>query len=761
MKMDHHADIFPWNDSFSTGVYEIDLQHKKLIDILNNIAGYIALQGNEVDFDILINELVDYAIYHFDTEDKFWLDVIHDTPQTKQHRESHNQFVNKINALKADVDYYAEEQWIEELLSFLASWLASHILESDKYMALLVEALQAGKSLEEAEIWADEQLHDTAKVTIDVILTAYRCLAANTIRLMREIKSGTIILNKLSESEQNLQQALDYAQIAHWSFPYKGESATWSPQMYHLLGLSENVSASPEVLCNIMKAEYQQSFLTAIKRCFETGEEHHIEYQIIRPNNGAVRWIECRGKVHYSKDGTPAKMSGFVQDITERKEYEHQITQLAYYDPLTLLPNRRLLLDRLNQSIVMSDRHAFFNALLFIDIDNFKTVNDSHGHEYGDSLLQQASARIQKCIRKGDTLARIGGDEFIIILSEMGGNEVEASMKAEIVTHKVLNVLSLPYTINKHQFESSASIGIILFNDSSVSASELLKRADISMYQAKKSGKSSICFYDPQMHKEITTRLNLEKELRTALREQQFELYYQPQVDYQNIVTGGEVLIRWIHPAKGLINPDDFIPIAEDSGLIIPIGEWVLKVACEQLSRWKENASTDHLTLSVNVSYKQFREPNFVSLVSNLVKDYGVTPGKLKLELTESVFVDKMELTVAQVEALEELGVQLSLDDFGTGYSSLQYLRRLPLSQLKIDRSFVDELETNLNDQSIVKTIILMASSLGMDVIAEGVETFEQRDYLANNGCNLYQGYFFSKPIPINQFETYLMSTIN
>ncbi|MCE0492717.1 EAL domain-containing protein [Vibrio salinus] len=759
MEIAHRVDIFPWNNSFNTGVYEIDQQHKKLVQILNKVAGYMALESSHVDFDVLIDELIDYAIYHFETEDHFWLEKLPDTSHTSEHQESHHHFIQTINRLKANVNHYPEEVWIEELLSFLASWLASHILESDKRMALLVEAVREGMSPEVAARWVDLQMHDDAKATINVILTAYKSLAANTIRLMREIKAGAITFSKLSESEQRLQQAMDYAKIAHWSFPYKGNVANWSPQVYSLLGIPDSQVAGTKTLCSIMNDEFRQPFLSSMKRSFDTGLEHHIECQILRQADDKIRWIECRGKVIYGDDGEPCKISGFVQDITDRKEHEDKITQLAYYDSLTLLPNRRLLVDRLNQSIAMCDRNSFYNALLFIDIDNFKTVNDTHGHEYGDFLLQQAASRIRGCIRMGDTLARIGGDEFIIILSGMGVTEVEASIKSKTVSNKILKALASPYSINKHQFNSSASIGIILFNDSNVSASELMKQADISMYQAKQSGKNSVCFYNPQMHKDMTTRIRLEKELRTALQEQQFELFYQPQVDHLNHVIGGEVLIRWKHPKKGLINPERFIPIAEDTGLIIPIGEWVLEKSCEQLSHWMKDDRTKNLTLAVNVSYKQFCQPGFVAEVSLLIKRYHIDPGKLKIELTETLFVDNMEKTVSQVEALKRLGVLLSLDDFGTGYSSLQYLKRLPLSQLKIDRSFIDDLEDDLNDQSIVKTIILMARSLGLNVIAEGVETAEQKHYLEENGCFLYQGYFYSKPVPVCEFENYAIST--
>lgn len=752
----HHVDIFPWSDNFNTGVDEIDQQHRKLVAILNQVASFITLQRTNIDPDNLIGELVDYAVFHFDSEENYWLNSLPESEYTKQHRDTHNQFIQRVNDLKESAKALSEEQWLDELLSFLASWLASHILKSDKHMALLVEAVHSGLSIEQASVWAEEQMQGAAENTINIILSAYKSLSANTIRLMREIKNGNQTLNKLIKSEGDLKEAMDYAKIGRWSFPYKGQVADWSPQMFDLFGLKPDVIPGPESLCCIMKDGFQQPFLTSMQRSFETGQEHRVEYQIVRPNDGEARWIECRGKIVYKEDGTPEKISGFVQDITERKENEDKITQLAYYDTLTSLPNRRLFFDRLDQAIALSDRADNYHAILFIDIDNFKNINDTHGHEYGDALLQQAATRILNCIRMGDTLARIGGDEFVLNLSGLATSELEAAAEAELVANKILRVLSLPYHVNKHQFNSSASVGVVLFNDASIPASELMKQADIAMYQAKESGKNASLFYKPEMQEVISERIKLEKSLHKAVKEQQFELYYQPQVDNLNKVVGAEALIRWQHPVEGMISPDDFIPLAEESGLIISIGDWVLEQACYQLCRWKQDNHTKHLTLSVNVSYKQFRQPDFVPKVNELINKYDIGIGELKLELTETMLVDDMELMISNMQALKNAGIKFSLDDFGTGYSSLQYLKQLPISQLKIDRSFVSELELNINDQSIVKTIILMANALDIDVIAEGVENIEQRVFLSSHGCLSYQGYFYSKPVPSCEFESQL-----
>ncbi|WED20546.1 bacteriohemerythrin [Vibrio sp. JC009] len=746
--LENHVDIFPWNDNFNTGVAEIDRQHRHLVSILNKVASYVTLQRSHVELDSLIGELVDYAAYHFSSEDSFWLDSLPENAHTEQHRNSHNRFIQSVVDLKAQASEQSEEEWLEELLSFLASWLASHILESDKQMALLVEGFQSGKSIEEASLWAEQQMQGSAKETIDIILAAYKTLSANTIRLMREIQAGDKTLKQLSDSEQHLQEAMNYAKIGSWSFTKEG-AVDWSPQIYKIFGLEMTVAPGPDSLRTIMLEQYHEPFETSLQRSFETGQEHRMEYKITRPSDGELRWIECRGQIVHNEDGVPEKLEGFVRDITEQKENEQKIVKLAYYDPLTMLPNRRLLLDRLNHSLAVGERNDKYNALLFIDIDNFKTINDSHGHDYGDLLLKQAARKIQQCIRKGDTLARIGGDEFVVILSDLSSDEIEAASRTELVADKIRRVTSVPYEINNLQFNSSASIGMALFNDNSVPSLDLMKFADIAMYQAKQSGKNSACFYDPMMQQEISERLRLESELRKAITNKHFELYYQPQIDTHNNITGAEALIRWTHPEDGLISPDSFIPLAEETGLIVPIGDWVVESACQQLKKWQQNRSTSHLTLSVNVSYKQFRQPDFVFKISELMTKYGVEKGKLKIELTETMLVDDMETTISHMEKLKEQGIQFSLDDFGTGYSSLQYLKQLPLSQLKIDRSFVSELESNLNDQSIVKTIILMANALGIDVIAEGVETQKQRSYLGTHGCLSYQGYLYSKPVPI------------
>jgi diguanylate cyclase (GGDEF)-like protein/PAS domain S-box-containing protein len=440
-------------------------------------------------------------------------------------------------------------------------------------------------------------------------------------------------------------------------------------------------------------------------------------------------------------------------DITERKKAEEEIKYLAFFDYLTGLPNRRLLMDRLKHALATSVKSYKKGALLFIDIDNFKSLNDTLGHDTGDLLLKQVAQRLNECVSEDDTVARLGGDEFVIIFEGLSQQAIEAGTKTEMLGEKILARLALPYTIAEQNYYCTSSIGAVLYHRQETSSEELLKQADIAMYQAKASGRNTLRFFDPQMQICINARVAMEADLRLALAENQFQLYYQLQIKDNRQATGAEVLLRWIHPTRGMVSPADFIPLAEESGLIVSIGAWVLETACAQLKRWENNEQTQHLQLAVNVSAKQFHQVNFVEQVSEILTLSAIKPKRLKLELTESLVLDNVDETIQKMDALRKMGVRFSMDDFGTGYSSLAYLTQLPLDQLKIDQSFVRNLGVKPSDAVIVQTIIGMANNLGIDVIAEGVETAEQCDFLQQHGCLQYQGYFFSKPVPLDLFE--------
>ena len=447
---------------------------------------------------------------------------------------------------------------------------------------------------------------------------------------------------------------------------------------------------------------------------------------------------------------------GIFTDISERKSDQEQIETLAFYDPLTRLPNRRLLLDRLEQALHASTRHSRKSALLFVDLDNFKTLNDTLGHHQGDLLLQQVAQRLRDCIRDGDTVAHLGSDEFVVMLEDLNENLHDAANQAEAVGEKVLAALAQDYTLASSVHHSTTSIGVTLFGGAQQERNEEpLKRAELAMFQAKAAGRNSLRFFDAQMQAEVSAHATLEADLREALPAQQFLLHYQAQVIGKGHVTGVEALLRWQHPQRGPVSPAQFIPLAEETGLILPIGQWVLETACGQLAAWATDPAFARLTMAVNVSARQFQQADFVDSVLATLARTGATPKLLKLELTESMLVNDVETIIAKMGVLKSHGVGFSLDDFGTGYSSLAYLKRLPLDQLKIDQGFVRNIVTDPNDAAIAKMVVVLAESLGLAVIAEGVELQAQADFLAHLGCHAYQGYWFSRPLPLAAFEAF------
>lgn len=454
--------------------------------------------------------------------------------------------------------------------------------------------------------------------------------------------------------------------------------------------------------------------------------------------------------------GTVTHYVGTFNDITTDKLAADEIKLLAFYDHLTGLPNRRLLTDRITHALASSKRDERQGAVLFIDLDNFKALNDTLGHDIGDMLLKQVAQRLLACVREGDTVARLGGDEFVVMLEDLNVCSEEAAAQTESAAGNILKALNQPYQLANHETHSTPSIGATLFGKTRISIDELFKQADIAMYQAKKAGRNTLRFFDPLMQEAIDTRASLEAELRNAIEYQQLQLYYQIQVDNSQHVLGAETLLRWIHPERGMISPAQFIPLAEETGLILPIGLWVLDTACAQLKLWECQSTTRDLVLAVNVSARQFRQADFVSQVVNIIQKHAINPFHLKLELTESLLLENIEAIISTMNELKQIGIQFSLDDFGTGYSSLQYLKKLPLDQLKIDQSFVRDITFDSSDKAIVKTIIAMAHSLNLDVIAEGVETEKQRQMLLDKGCTHFQGYLFGKPVPVAQFEASL-----
>ena len=455
-------------------------------------------------------------------------------------------------------------------------------------------------------------------------------------------------------------------------------------------------------------------------------------------------------------EGVVTNFVAAINDNTLKRAAAEEIKRLAFYDYLTHLPNRRLLLDRINQAFATTARKHQRGALLFVDLDNFKDLNDNFGHDIGDLLLLQVAQRLVSCVREEDTVARIGGDEFVIMLEDLSPDILVCATQVEVIGEKILAALNQPYQLGTHEYHNSPSIGATLFSNHTESREDLLKQADIAMYQAKKTGRNTLRFFDPQMQAIITERMAMETDLRQALTRNQFVLHYQLQATHDGRIVGAEALIRWLRPGSTLVPPNAFIPLAEETGLILPIGQWVLEMACAQIKKWEDSEATRHLQLAINVSARRFHQPDFVEQVLAAVRNAAIDPSKLKLELTESVVLKDADDTIRIMNELDAHGIHFSMDDFGTGYSSLAYLTQLPFKQLKIAQSFVRNLGVRPADAVIAQTIIAMANTLEMAVIAEGVETEEQRAFLEQHGCPLCQGYLFGKPVPVEEFEALL-----
>ena len=588
---------------------------------------------------------------------------------------------------------------------------------------------------------------------------AVRCLVTQVCDISEQKQAEQALLDsqaRLNDAAEHLRAILDNMVDGVLTFDEQGRIESFSRAAGDIFGYGpEQVLGRP--LSMLFPASPQPDALTELLSVAaqEAMQDGHTRHQGLARELTGLRRDGQHFPLHLALSeihrGGRRTFVGLVRDITLERQRTEEIHRLAFYDPLTGLPNRRLLLDRLKQAMAASARSSQHGALMFLDLDHFKLLNDTRGHDVGDLLLRQVAERLGACVCEGDSVARLGGDEFVVLLDARCAQAHEAASLAEHRAADILAALAQPYVLREQSYSCTPSIGIVLFMQGDASVEELLRKADMAMYQAKAAGRNTARFYDPEMQAAAEARSELEAELRRALQAEEFELHYQLQFDAQSRVLGAEALVRWRHPSRGLVMPGQFIGVAEESGLILPLGAWVLGAACRQLQAWAAQPATADWSLAVNVSARQFAQADFVATVLGALGGSAADAGRLKLELTESMLVGDVGDVVAKMRALKDRGVGFALDDFGTGYSSLSYLKRLPLDQLKIDRSFVADLLTDSHDAAIARTILALGESLGLQVVAEGVETAGQREHLLALGCQAFQGYWFGRPLPADQ----------
>ncbi|MFN4351625.1 MAG: EAL domain-containing protein [Hylemonella sp.] len=563
------------------------------------------------------------------------------------------------------------------------------------------------------------------------------------LRWQRELQTQVTLLNNLARHVPGSLYQFQMGANGRLSFPFASEGIR---AIYEVT--PESVRDDATLALQRIHPDDLQPVLDSIRVSAETLQPWRIEYRVMLPEQG-LRWRLCNAQPERLADGGTL-WHGFNTDITERKEAEAHTFQLAYFDALTGLPNRSLLRDRIEQALALARRSHQYGAVMFVDLDNFKQINDARGHSIGDHLLTEVAKRLQALLRVEDTVARIGGDEFVLLINELG-QDVEASARAAMaVAEKVRAALDRPYLIDNFSYTSTGSLGISLFPKAGQQIDDLLREADTAMYRAKSAGRNRIAFFELAMQHEVEERLALEQELKEALATGQLRLHVQSQVDAQGREVAGELLVRWLHPLRGLVPPMRFIPLAEETGLILPLGEWVIEQACHTLARMRRQGLTQ--SLAVNVSARQFRSEDFVPRVQAILQSTGAPAQQLVFEVTESLFIQDWDNSLRRIIELVKMGIRFSIDDFGTGYSSLSYLQRLPLFELKIDRSFVQDTPHDVNDTAIVQSILSMAQHLGLEVVAEGVENRAQADFLLASHCNRLQGYLFSQPQPLEDW---------
>jgi diguanylate cyclase (GGDEF)-like protein/PAS domain S-box-containing protein len=621
------------------------------------------------------------------------------------------------------------------------SGIARDITAKRRAQEALVESERRYRSLSEREIQRTRELTAANEQLAAEMIE--RQQAQESLRL--EAMAREQVQSDLRRSEERMRMAMKAAKIGFWDLDVTKDEHVWSDTCKALLGVPQKTPASYQALKSVVHPDDWKMMQAKIDGAIQEKRDYVVEFRVVWPDN-SVHWRTSSGQAFYDDTGQVTRMSGITMDIDERKHAEERVQFLAYYDALTGLPNRTLLQDRLTKALASARRQKDKVALLFLDLDGFKTINDSLGHSVGDLLLKQVAERLRKWAREQDTVARLGGDEFLIVLTS-----VKDIPDAAVAAERLMDAMTAELVIQGHSLSISCSLGISVFPEHGADSDALIKNADAAMYCAKDHGRNNFQFFTEDMNAQVVERLTLENSLRLALDKRELSLVYQPQMDIATgKITGLEALLRWQHPKLGLVPPDKFIRIAENSGLIMPIGEWVLRTACSQSRKWQDEGLRA-VSVSINVSAVQFRQAGFCELIGRVLRETGLAPQYLELELTESLLLSNADTMFSVLQDLRTMGLKLAIDDFGIGYSSLSYLRQFPVSKLKIDRSFIRDVVVNPDDAAITNAIISMAKSLSLKVIAEGVENEAQMSFLRAHQCDEIQGYYFSEPLAVDR----------
>ncbi len=745
---------FPWSERFNTGLPQVDEQHQMLLRLLNQLVFDLAVNPELTEEQIRtsVQALVDYTHYHFDTESQIWNQYLPGHALEIRHETDHEGFRQKIAAVAATLRGPVEpgevqRQLLEDVAPFLIRWLAYHILESDRLLAHIVLRLQAGDTLETATISAEYMVRDNKPFYVDFVVANFLRFSEIAVQLATEVAARRTAQQMVERTQAHLQAVTDSTDDLIWSVrthDFTLESCNQGLMRY--LRQHRHQPVDSEALQDFV-AQFREYYLET-----QSQGAYSLDYEDLSHQRTLLLSFNLLSQAESFHEITV-----FGKDITDQKQLMALASHTSLHDVLTDLPNRRLLLDRLHLALLSSKRTGRHGALLLFDLDDFKAINDGIGHEVGDQVLVEVAQRVNRLFRGDDTFARMGDDEFCVLLNDLSTSKEASITAVQSIAQKILLAFRTPFLVAGQELHCTCSVGVCLFLGAQEGLKEVMQQAESAMYRAKSDGKDSVRFFDPSMQAYLISRLAIETGLRSALPEQ-LRVFYQLQVNSAGQVFGAEALLRWQHPAQGFISPELFIPFAEESGMIVPIGYWILREVCIQIKRWEHDDLLKHVPISVNVSVKQFNQPDFVRQVLEILDETGVSGHLLKMELTESLMVERVEEVCQTMLRLKERGISFSLDDFGTGYSSLSSLSRLPLNQIKIDRAFVMDITASPINASISKIIASLCKTLGLKVIAEGVENTAQLALLDGMGCDGYQGFFFSEPVPAERFQVIVQS---